>query len=314
MLPKTLTLQSTSKQKREVEVDELGCTDVPDHDGGNYAWAINDKTDWDGHWRDEVKPFLSKWKFPARVQEVRDRTEQALVDGLPDQRRVMLRNQQWGMIDDQYIADLALGEEVDSPFMRWSRVASDEVRVAICLDGTVCCGDGPEKLEARMCVAAGLASALESLGYEVSVLAACALSRFGAGKPRQEHCPVSDTRVLATVLKDEREAMTDSGFAHLADTGLRRLMYCWVTRDNGFATHLTDQEWRVLTEADLLVYIGADDDSHDRQLDVINTEGLPSGARLGPVGEDALRLEVQGPEDVDKSIRKIEDFFGSVCQ
>lgn len=305
-LATTMAIKSTVQDGREVPVIELGATDVPDHKGGGYARRIGpgNEFSWDGHTRDEVPRYLTTWTFPDRVRDVRDRAERILEEAIPDQRRRFLRNQEHGMFDDRWITDVALGEDVERPFTRWTKNRRGEVRVAVCLDGSVCVGDRKTMLEARMCVAAGIASALEALGYEVSVLSATLTSRLGDSKPRVAHDPF----VFATVIKEESEPFVESGFAHLADTGLRRLVSCWVAKSDGWDTHLCDSEWRALTGADLFVFIGPAD-SKPGGLKVINEHGLPEGESIGPVGDDVIRLNVNGPRDVDGAVERLEKFF-----
>jgi len=305
VLPSTVNVRSTNGDRR-VRVEELGATDVPAHSGGSFAWELQQAGDWDGHRRDDVQPFLCKWTFPEKVQEIKDRVETVLEEGIPDQRRTMLRNQDSGMFDDRWITDVALGEEVEDPFCRWSKAATGEVRVAVCLDATAPWYTRKETLEARMCVAAGLASALEMLDYEVSVIGACLYESEHTGRPaRRAPKHARGTVCLATVMKGEDEPLVDSGFAHFADTGLRRLVCCWVTKANNFATHLSDSEWRELTDADLFVYLGpARGDSN-----VVNESGIPSGEGIGPVGDDVLNLKVNGYSDVDRALGTLETFF-----
>jgi len=317
-LPKTLNIQSTVKPDAEVPVVELGATEVPDHNGGNYASEISRNGGWDGHSRDKVKPFLTTWTVPAKVAKVRDEIEEILEEGIPDQKRRMLRNQDYGMLDDQWIVDLAMGDDIERPFQRWSRKARDTVRVAICMDTTVACFQSKEMLEARMMVSAGLAGALEMLDYEVSIVGASMQTNMKSGHKKPRQSPKT-SQVFATVIKAHNEPYTESNFAHMADTGLRRLMCCWVMKDNGYVTQLTDREWRDLTGADLLLWIGPKQGAGKQKSrwggrqgysrHVINTEGLPGDAVIGVDGEDTIRLGVDSAADVDPAVEDLKRFF-----
>ena len=310
MLPSEVTLKRT-RGDQTVRVVELGATQVPDHDGGSYAYRLGEhaKASWDGHSRETVPHHLATWEFPERSKRIAERCEQALEDGIPDQKRTMLRNQEFGTLEDRWITDLCMGEEIERPFNRWSKRARGETRVAICIDAAVACLQRAELLEARMSIAAGLAAALEGLDYECSILAACAQVGVTQGNWRKPREVPSGAQVFATVCKDENEPFVESGFAHIADTGLRRLMTCWTLQDNGFSTHLTDSEWRELTGADLFVFIGPKQGGYG----IINTEGKPGEEPVGIVGEDCLTLKVDGLADIDPAIAQLECFFSVMC-
>jgi len=308
-LPKTITLQS-NRGDREVKVLDLGSTSVPDNDGGRFRHQLfgsHVKGQWDGHYAESVKPHLATWSFPREVKETRDRAEQVLEELIPNQKRSMLRNQRHGLLDQKWVPSIAIGEDIERPFQRWSKNKRETISVAICLDSSVACYQSPELLKSRMVLAAGLASALEVLDYEVAIIGAHAQIAWNecdaAIKPRQN---TAKAEVLAITCKDWNEPFCDGGLAHFADTGLRRLIGCWQQKSNFFATSLTDLEWRELTQADLLIYVGPKAGTH---AEVLNSESLPRGATLGPKGDDVLRLEADRLKHIDPAIDKLATFF-----
>lgn len=307
-LPGTIKVEST-RGDHERPVRKLGAIDVPsgspygDCDGVSLdessPWA------WDGYRSTRVESHLRTWTPPERVREITERVERALEEGIPDQRRTMVRNQEDGMLDDRWIDEIARGEDVENPFMRWTRQRRGETRVAICLDGTVAHCDSVEMLEARMCVAAGLAAALEGLDYECSILAATLLRRtapYDVSAPRMRP---ETTEVFATIAKEEGEPFVESGVAHFAGTGLRRLVLAWTMESNGICTQLTDREWRELTGADLFIYVGSRKENAGR--------GRPSASPVGPQGDDVVYLEVNARSDIDGAIGTLERFFVEQC-
>lgn len=315
MLPNEITIE-TSNGNRTVKVHALTTTGVPNHDGGAlYSYRLENAASWDGHTKSWAKSHLTTWTFPEKVTEIARRTEDALSEGIPDQKRKMLRNQPDGDLDDQWIDEIAIGEEIENPFCRWSKLKRKEVRVAICLDAATTASYSAEFIRARTAIAAGLTSALESLSYDVSVTAACLLAlgkQRGSRRGRRVPDPRyrSEATVHGMVLKSEDEPMVDSGFSHYADTGFQRLVKCWTKKGTARSTPLTDGEWRDLTEADFYIYIGTDrtGGSHPAK----NTGGLPYEATIGLDGEDVLRLRVDSYNDIDIAIEKIESFFEGV--
>ncbi len=297
MLPSEITLQRSCGDT-QIEVIELSNVDTPDNDGGKYRSHLF--SGWGGHSISSAPDYMLNWTFPEKVEEVRQKVEDALEEGIPDQKRVMLRNQSWGSLDERFVDDIALGFEVENPWQKWSRAAKDTCRVAVCIDSTSPHYEPPEKIEARMCVAAGIAGALESLDYEVSVVAA-EINTKGSDR-WQPRTSLAKTYLLASVLKDESESLTHSGFASVADTGIRRLLRCWSAQSNGYATQLTDQEWREIVQADLYIYIG--------NTDPVCEEGIPAGVGHGLKGSDVLRLDVEGHRDVDSACATLTEFFG----
>lgn len=346
-LPKAITIQSTRGVQMECEVFDLGATDVPTNEVTHgYDRRLNYAPEWDGHTMDTAKHDLATWVLPERVREIAERVERILEDGVPDQRRSMLRNQEDGMLDDYWVTDIALGEEVDRPFNRWTRQKRGETRVAICLDATGAAGFTAEVMAARCAMAAGMASALEGLDYDVQVVAATMIgppdhrrpkALLEVGHPRY----YTTTRINATSIKREDEPFVSSAFAHFADTGMTRMVRCWIRDGNGCATHLTNDEWRSMVDADLFVYIGAGGETGlkrvynkfkkqsgyywDSRLQIrrkrqpvpvktypdstINLGALPDNTPLGPVGDDTIRLEVCGISDIDPAIERLEAFF-----
>lgn len=302
-LPSTITMQS-NQGDREVEVRSMGATDTPKGDGGRYRHVITRSLEWCGWSKDKVKPHLTSWTMPEAVQSVREEAEKSLSDGIPDQRRTMLRNQAFGMLDSRWVPQIAIGQDVDRPFQRWSKARRHTVDVALCIDSTVCHLDSRERLEARMIVAGGLAGALDTLDYRNAIVAASMQVPEHAGRkrtPRRARIGVSHCGAI--VCKDWDEPFSDSCFAHLADTHIRRLTTSWQCGDNAYMTQLTDAEWRELTQAQILIYIGAEGD------EVINTAGVPRGAKIGPVGDDVLRLSVNRMRDIPRAMETLSSFF-----
>jgi hypothetical protein len=288
----------TSLGKTPVPVMEMGAVDVPTKHPTSWAYQLGEAVMWDGHTMSRAASFLRTWNFPEAVKSFRARVEQALEEGIPDQRRAVLWNQRDGFLDDRYVPDIALGEDVENPFWRWQKSKSDTVRVAVCLDATCWWAQTAEVVQSRMVVAAGLASALESLDYEVSVVGGQLMAGCDGSAPRNAKKTAS---VMATVMKSEEEPLVDSGFAHFADTGLRRLMVVWAQDANGRLGPMTNGEWREMVEADLFVYIGSQRN--------INTDGAPYGATFGPKGEDVLHLALDGMSDIDRAVEQVEEFF-----
>jgi hypothetical protein len=300
-LPKQIKME-TGATKRDVPVFTLGAVGTPTHPNPNYEQYLQNGSDWDGHTKASVPEFLRTWILPDKVRELKEELERVLEEGVPDQKRSVRWNQDAGTLDDRFITDIALGEEVENPFWSWSRTNSDTVRVAICMDSCTCWWMSPELLKARMIVAAALTAAFEALDYECLTVAAHLLGSGDVGaKPRED----TKTRCVATVMKEDNEPLVDSGFAHYSDTGIRRLMNCWITDGNPCATQLTNDEWRALADADLYIYIGEWGGARA----VINTKGKPSDSPIGPKGEDALRLRVSSMKDVEPARIALEDFF-----
>lgn len=303
MLPKTIKLE-TDRGNQEIEVKGLGAVDVPEGDGGAYASELTG-SGWDGYTRDAVPNHLATWIPAKKTREIAQRVEQALEDGIPDQRRRMLRNQDFGMLDDRFVCDIALGDEVERPFSRWANSKAGECRVAICIDTASSWRTDKGRDAARQTIAAGMAMALEGLDYEVSIVAAMVCSRTPGGLPRTRRA--DGPYVHAITVKDASESYVGSSFAHLAETGLSRLVTCWAAQSNGYGTPLTDAEWREMTGADLFVYIG---DQNGR----LNTSGKPAGAKVGIHGEDVLPLTVNSDRDIDSAIEKVEAFFTAMAE
>lgn len=344
MLPNEITMQ-TNRGDRKVSVNALNPTGVPKGDGGRYAHVIekthhlDGSTVWDGHCRDTAKAHLTSWTFPKAVTEVARRTEEALSEGIPDQKRSMLRNQDDGMLDDLWVDEIALGEEIDNPFCRWSKNKRGEVRVAICLDGSSAWWLPPTTIEARMAVAAGIASALESLDYDVSVTVASLLCERPDRKPRRGSRHLAprqhpNTIAHAMTMKGEDEPMVDSGFAHYGDTGFGRMIKCWTLESNAYVTTLSDREWRDLVDADFYIYVGTafvgskrnkrtkrlekvyaitDEMFYEGSHGGMNMGGRPDpehgGFKVGPVGDDSLRLLIDAHEHIDAAVARVENFF-----
>jgi len=321
MLPKTLKIQST-KGDRDVQVIELGQIETPKGSGGAMSSELtyheNEGTFGD-HRRTNAAKHLVTWTLPEATRKVRREIEEAVEEGIPNQGRQMLRNQVVGQLENRHVTSIALGQTVERPCQRWSRRKRDTIRVAICLDTTAYWADKPEKIKARMAVASGLASALDSADYDCSVTgASLGLDSDASGHPRTNRAAT----VVGVVLKEEGQPTLDSGFAHFADTDLRRLVSCWAREANGRVTHLSDREWRQLSnDADLLIYVGpGGSEGQDREgsrargktLAIINTQGRPEGMPIGPVGEDALRLEVNEMADIDGAIQGVRDFFNGL--
>jgi len=308
-LPNTVRIQST-KGDVDAPVTSLGSTDVHQHKGGNYAHDISEanKDCWHGWYREAVKPHLLSWSFPREVQAIKDRAEQVLEEGIPSQKRTMLRNQVYGQLDQRWISQIAIGQDIERPFQRWSKAKRDTISVAICLDTTVASGLSNEMLKARMCLAAGLGGALEFLDYDVAIIGAhlqVSMERAGfMTRPRQAP---DKAEVQAITCKDWNEPFTDSGLAHMADTGLHRLSCAWGLKSDGYTTQLTDREWRELTDADLLVVVGP----HKGSRNVLNYEGLPKGATLLPTGDDTIYLPCDKITDLDPAVDVLEQFFNA---
>lgn len=300
-LPKTLKVE-TAQGDRDVKVVELRAHETPQ--GGTRYRPLNNGGDWDGHSKKTVPAFLKTWEMPEETSKIRARVESALQDGIPDQKRKVLRNQECGDLDERYVEEIARGEEVDRPFTRWSKRRRGEVRVAVAIDSTVIWWMKPELLQARMAMAAGIAGALESLDYQVSILATCLQVSTEVGGFRKARQAPDRATVFATTIKEEHEPFVESGFAPLADTGLRRLMVCWVEDSNVYTGALTDREWRELTGADLFVYITSAGQSRGK-----NEEGLPYGKTTGLEGSDVLNLGVDGWADIEPATQALEAFF-----
>jgi hypothetical protein len=297
-LPKTMKMMTT-RGPREIPVIELGPVEVPSNPAPMRAVDHDQPSRWDGHTRRGVSKHLKTWTFPKDVQAVRERVMAYLEEGIPDQRRMVLYNQLDGNLDDRFIPDIALGEEVERPFWAWKKGKADTTRVAICLDSACYWEQTPDVVKSRMVVAAGLAGALEMLGYEVAIAAGQIHAQ--SGLPRQSKGAVA----MLSILKSEDEPLVDSGFAHFSDTGLRRLVSEWTVDAIVGMSHLSNTEWRALFEADLYIYIGPE--AGDRG--VINTHGIPDGEPLGPSGPDTLRLRVNGMRDVDTMVETLRNFF-----
>lgn len=310
-LPSTLTAQSAHGD-RPVKVVELSPVDVPDGDpytrnGGDLLYPSR----WDGHTGPGLENHLRTWTTPERVREIQERVEQAVEEGIPDQRRAIRRNVDDGFFDDRFITEIATGEDVENPCWRWSKTKSDTVRVAICLDAATRVTLQPEVLEARMAVAAGLGAALETAGYEVSIVGACLMAPDYLGEPQPDARVWLDRKIappffLASVVKAEHEPFVGSAFAGFSNTGVRRMINCWVRDGDGKNTQMTDREWRELTGADLFVYVGAGAVGF---AGVQFSKGLPPGSDIGPAGRDAIRLQVHGPEDIDTAVEALVRFF-----
>lgn len=303
MLPNTIKLQTTFGDV-EIPIRSLGAAELPEHDGGAYAHNLH--RGFDGYTRESVKEHVKKWTPGKNVRDLAARVEEALEEGIPDQRRRMLRNQDFGMLDDRWISDIAQGDEVEKPFARWSKAKSAECRVAICIDTASTCYTARERDAARNTVAAGLAMALEGLDYEVSIIAACVRSSVDGDKlPRERYA--TDRYVQTIRVKDESEPYVGSSFAHFAETGVRRLVSCWMSQGNGWSGSLTDREWREMTGADLFVFIG----DHGS---TINTKGVPGDATIGMKGDDTLSLTVNEPRDIESAISQVEEFFQAMAE
>jgi len=305
MLPSTIQMK-TNRGDQEIEVVALAAHETPDHDGGAYRDSINRRTGWDGHTASTAGKHLTTWTLPERSKKIAERVERALEDGIPDQRRCMIRNLDNGILEDRFITDIAMGEDLDRPYAKWSKKKTAEARVAICMDVASGACDSPELLRCRTTVAAGLTSALEACDFEVSVVGGAVRNRTsGYGRdlyPRQD----PNSYVMSIVVKDESEPFVESAFAHFADTGFRRLISCWVAKSNGYSTALSDSEWRELTGADLFIYIGNTTTSHC-------TYGIPSDEKIGPRGPDTLVLNINTEAEIEASLVKIESFFQDLC-
>lgn len=314
-LPGTIEVESSLCGRAEVPVRELSAIGVPEQDPRTaYEGRLNTPSAWDGHRAVEFSGHLRTWTVPELAQDVADRVTSALEEGLPDQKRTIRRNEDNGFLDDRFVTDIALGEEVENPFWRWNRNKSDVVRVAVCLDAATNAEMRPEVLASRMAICAGLGAALETCGYEVSIVAATLTARTTRGLHEEArvrvarahaHQPKNRSFVFATTVKAEDEPFVGSSFAAFADTGIRRMVNCWVRDGNGVNTPLTDSEWRALTGADLFVYVGDGASGGP----VIFSRGLPRGAKIGPFGPDAVRLQVHGPKDVPTAIEALKEFF-----
>lgn len=257
----------------------------------------------EGHTIYNVEHHLKTWTIPPKVDEVRERVERALEEGIPEQKRIMLRNQEDGMLNDAFADEIALGLDVENPFMRWNKMASDTCRVAVCIDSNVISWQTLENYQARVAMAAGVAMALESLDYEVMVVSAHVTyeghgTTWGTSKPRISNSPIVSVRQL----KREDESCASSHFAALSDTGIARLQTMWASDGNCHNTGLTNSEWREMTESDLFIHV-CDPETK------VNSEGLPAGEVIGLEGDDVLSLKVNKFKDIDEAIQTLENFF-----
>lgn len=296
-----------SRGDAQVKLTRLGTTELPERFSNKWWDEINKPNSYGKHSAGTAHQHLTTWTFPAKVREIAERVEDVLEDGIPDQKRKRLNNQDFGILDDRFITDIAMGDEVESPFWRWSKKSRDTIRVAICLDGAAAWFMTEEMIRSRMAVSAGLASALESLDYDVSVYSGCLLSDDRIGLPREVR-PEAATACIQC-LKEEDEPLVDSGFAHFADTDFKRMIYLWTQQWNGYATHLSNSEWReVAGDADLYIYIGPDG-SDKKNNKIINTKGIPYDEPCKLEGDDVLTLPLSYMKDVDGAVDQLERFF-----
>jgi hypothetical protein len=285
----------------------MRCTEVPTIPKDEACDMVRNPGEHKNHTCYTAENYLRTWTFPQKLEEIRERVEQVLEEGLPDQRRRMLLNQEDGILDDRFADDIALGMEVENPFQRWSKKARDTCRVAICIDATIIWHMPAEELGSRMVVAAGLAAALEAQSYEVMVVAA----RLTAldGKPRSYG---HGAKFQVSVLKGEDEPLTTSGFAALSDTDLTRLLYHWEQGRAGYTCAPSNSEWRELTESDLFIHLNATES--DLFVHGPNQDGLPKGESARLIGDDVLSLPVSRYADVEAALVKVESFFQKMAE
>lgn len=292
-----LNMRRQNGGNKKFPVTKLSCTEVPSSKAKSCA-----RGSFGRHTPENVEGFLKTWTFPEKIEEIRERIEQAVADGIPDQKRVMRRNQADGMLDDRFADEIALGFDVEKPFMRWSKSASDTVRVAICMDACVTWKMAAEHMGSRMAVAAGCAAALEALDYEVVVVAARWTSQCDRGyiEPRKANAYKVEANV--SVLKDESEPLMTSAFASVSDTDVSRILQAWTCNSNWFTTALSDAEWRELTDCDLYI-----DLSGSKAVNSMNLPKDRDSVRLK--GDDVISLDVSKYDDVDLAIDNLEMFF-----
>lgn len=296
--PKTLRIQSTVRNDREVEVRAIGCTEAPTNTVSSFmVEKLSSTSRWGGHNMENTPKHLTEWSFPERVEQIRAQVQDALEEGLPEQRRVVLRNQDWGSLDERWVDDIAIGEEVEHPFQRWSQQASDTVRVAICVDTAAAGAHTPEYQASRIALAAGLASALEALDYDVAIYGGNLENPIGGASPRICHNPIG----FFSVLKDEADSLTTSCFASMSDTNMLNMIACWISNGISRATCYTDREWRDLVgDVDLFINL---------QGRMVDLQQIPADAAAVLYGKDVLSLAVTSYFGIDGACKKIRDFF-----
>lgn len=292
-LPGTLTMR-TEDGDCSVRVVELDAVGTPDENPENIGAGPEE---FDGWRHQDVSEHLRTWTPGEDAKSVMRQVEEAVERGLPDARRRPVRNLRDGIFDERWLPEIAMGQEIEAPYWKWSKRSSGVKTVAVCLDATAPGFTPKQTITNRMNVAMGIGAALEAAGYPIQIVGGTLRCQLG-GKPRRNNT----TRALLVVVKGENESLTPSNFAHFTDSSLQRLIRCWVSEGNGYAGPLSNSEWRQLLQADF--YVSITGRSH------FNAEGMPSGERPMPQGPDVLTLRVDDEQrDVTAAIAAIVKFF-----
>lgn len=300
VLSSNLTMVSTDGN-RVIPLNELDAVSVP---SGPSDFIEREPDGFDGWTKNEVPVHLRKWTPGKEAYDVMEKVEEAIARGLPNARRRQVRNLHDGILDERWIPELSRGEDIDAPYWKWNKRKSGIKRVAICFDAALPWFIRPEVVSNRMNVCMGLGAALELAGYPVSIVGGVIQT---TGKNSTRSGPrLKDTgqKTIASmiVVKGENESLVPSNFAHFADTGLTRLIRCWVGNANGYSCPLSNREWREICDADFYVGITG------RQS--FNSQGLPYDDTPYPSGPDTLKLLIdEEAKDIRQAIQDIIAFF-----